>query len=452
MQQKMATLKNILGILPEDESEIVQNQPFLQQQRRTFYQKMQQWIARHRLVEPDDGRRLFLDGFFDSLIAGVYDETFYTRLYHQTLHWYHLGLTESDVLLLLSQVRQQLVRHGEPLQNDRLAHALCLVVDLSMNLVIGVYQLSREMQGIRQKSEDEFNRINQAFSLLAASLPRDLIQAYTNYQQWKFIAISLALGNPLEQQQLPPVDHCHLSHWLQQGGMEIIDPADREGFNAAHQRIHELIELIRQQALLHRPEQISRYLGDLEQASDVVSQVLLECIDKSISELATHDVLTKLRNRTTLEGFFQRERALARRLNQRLGVLLIDIDHFKTINDRFGHLTGDCVLVELSQLLTRQVRQEDALFRWGGEEFLVIGMVDRDAVEGMAQLAERIRKATEQTCFHASVTPMHLTISAGVVEFPAAMEVPMHEIFARADKLLYQAKQQGRNRVQCVSL
>lgn len=448
MQQKIMALKSILGMQPGDEQLIARHSDFLLQQQPDFNRHVNQWIRQHQLLSGHDSDELFQDNFFRCLVSGRYDEHFYICLHRQTLHWYHLGLSERDALLLLSQTWQQLSRYGQQLQNADLSHALCLVVDLCMNLVLGVYQLSHKMQDIRQKSEYEMRRIQQAFSLLSTRLPQNLVQAYANHQQWKFLALSLALGNPLnEQQDLAPISRCHLTHWLSNGGSDIIDDRDLEAFHQAHRRVHELADIIREQALKQQPELIVGYLNDIESASDVVGSTLLECINRAISDLATHDSLTRQRNRTTLEALFQEKLAQARQSGRHMAIVLFDIDHFKSINDRYGHLAGDHILIEIARLLKQHIRIDDAVFRWGGEEFLVLGLSEPDTPHSMVSMAERIRTIIAATRFSTGEQTLALTVSAGVVEVPPRTDLPIHEIFAEADRLLYQAKQEGRNRI-----
>lgn len=134
------------------------------------------------------------------------------------------------------------------------------------------------------------------------------------------------------------------------------------------------------------------------------------------------------------------EVAQARRYHQRLSMLIFDVDHFKRINDHFGHPAGDQVLVELSQRVTGALRQGDMLARWGGEEFVVI-MPHCGQSEAL-QLAEKIRVLVAGQPF-AQVGPV--TVSLGVAEFRPD-ELPA-DWFKRVDLALYAAKSGGRNTV-----
>ena len=162
---------------------------------------------------------------------------------------------------------------------------------------------------------------------------------------------------------------------------------------------------------------------------------------KQAVEMASRDPLTGVQNRLALSNALTREIDLARRQGQKLSVLVIDIDHFKSLNDKFGHTFGDDVLVAISQTIANTVRRCDLLYRFGGEEFVVL--TSHTGVDGARLLAERIREnvAAMQTVRGRSVD---LTVSIGVAGLAA--KDTEQRFFDRADKALYQAKSDGRNR------
>lgn len=162
---------------------------------------------------------------------------------------------------------------------------------------------------------------------------------------------------------------------------------------------------------------------------------------KQAVEMASRDPLTGVQNRLALSNALTREIDLARRQGQKLSVLVIDIDHFKSFNDKFGHTFGDDVLVAISQTIANTVRRCDLLYRFGGEEFVVL--TSHTGVDGARLLAERIREnvAAMQTVRGRSVD---LTVSIGVAGLAA--KDTEQRFFDRADKALYQAKSDGRNR------
>lgn len=158
-----------------------------------------------------------------------------------------------------------------------------------------------------------------------------------------------------------------------------------------------------------------------------------------LEQLASHDSLTGLPNRRMLERSLSQRVADPRRATRRHGLIVLDIDHFKEVNDLYGHAEGDRVLAELATLLRAQVRAPDEVFRFGGEEFVVVARL-QSATE-LSAFARRLHDATRSALRGPNGT---ITVSLG-----AAMlcdEVQWHDWFSRADTALYQAKNNGRNR------
>ena len=166
--------------------------------------------------------------------------------------------------------------------------------------------------------------------------------------------------------------------------------------------------------------------------------------------MATMDPLTGAFNRRTFHDIAEREIARARRAGQPLSIILVDIDHFRPINDRHGHRAGDAVLQKMADVIRGALRKEDMLVRYGGEEFLVL-LPDVPG-PGAVVVAGRIRKAVEAEAFDIDGNTIPVTVSVGVSarldEGPESME----GLLARADEALALAKQRGRNRVVALSL
>lgn len=155
---------------------------------------------------------------------------------------------------------------------------------------------------------------------------------------------------------------------------------------------------------------------------------------------ATHDALTGLYNRQFADSFLSREVATADRLGHPLTLLIADLDHFKQVNDRFGHLVGDSVLKEVTARLGTRIRQNDLLARWGGEEF-ILALPGTDQ-SGAWRLAEALRRDIE---LHQFETVGTMTLSIGLSMWCAGESIA-HWI-NRADHALYDAKRRGRNQV-----
>lgn len=169
-----------------------------------------------------------------------------------------------------------------------------------------------------------------------------------------------------------------------------------------------------------------------------------EILQRELHDLARIDPLTGVTNRLGLLEASEALLARARSRREPIGVLLIDADHFKSINDRFGHDDGDRVLLELVYNIRRMLRTSDLVGRVGGEEFLVLSPSVKEA--DLLALAERIRAAVERTSFHIGGQSYTLTVSIGAA-IADPSEPDMMGARRRADTALYEAKRAGRNRV-----
>ncbi len=162
-----------------------------------------------------------------------------------------------------------------------------------------------------------------------------------------------------------------------------------------------------------------------------------------VYRLTTVDGLTQVYNRRYFSDALERELSRSRRYQRSLSLILIDVDHFKQVNDRWGHLAGDTVLKGVAHEIRKRVRREDVLARYGGEEFsLLLPEVD---IKGAALMAEKLRKLIEKFGFTFDDQKISLTISAGVAALKKSDDA--ESLLRRVDDRLYQAKHGGRNRV-----
>ena len=166
---------------------------------------------------------------------------------------------------------------------------------------------------------------------------------------------------------------------------------------------------------------------------------------EEIYRLTIIDALTEIHNKRYLLEFLDRELARSERYRRPLAVVLFDIDHFKAINDQYGHLCGDATLRELAARVRGGVRKEELFARYGGEEFAVV--LPETAREGAVTIAERIRVLVEEDPFRFEKHKFSLTISLGVATTEGEDGLGPTELLRRADERLFQAKRDGRNRV-----
>ena len=184
----------------------------------------------------------------------------------------------------------------------------------------------------------------------------------------------------------------------------------------------------------------------LEKANEQLQAQIrrIEELQVELREQAVRDPLTGLFNRRYLKDTLDREVSRAKRENLPIGIIIMDIDEFKDVNDRYGHNAGDMMLKEMGNLLKASIRIEDFVCRYGGEEFVI---VMPGATLGVAfERAELIRRKFEQMYVQYENEQLHATISLGVAAYPIH-GTDGEDALIRADRALYQAKQAGRNRV-----
>lgn len=170
--------------------------------------------------------------------------------------------------------------------------------------------------------------------------------------------------------------------------------------------------------------------------------------DEESSRLATTDPLTGVFNRRTFIELAEQELARSRRAGTPLSLMMLDLDHFKQVNDTYGHLTGDEVLVSFTRLIKDCVRRGDLIVRYGGEEFCVL-LPGTPLAAGTA-LAERIRATTASSALTAK--PFKVTVSIGLTAYTGDAVTALGDLLARSDEALYRAKNEGRDRVVALPL
>ncbi len=164
---------------------------------------------------------------------------------------------------------------------------------------------------------------------------------------------------------------------------------------------------------------------------------------ETIYQMTIEDALTGVHNKRYLLDTLERELPRARRHGRPLALLMFDIDHFKQVNDSFGHLAGDVVLKDLAQLVLARLRPDDVLCRYGGEEFSIL--LPETGLEGASEIAAAIRGRVEAHAFVFEEETIDVTISLGVALLED--EGSASDFIGRADERLYRAKRDGRNRV-----
>ncbi|MEL7565007.1 MAG: diguanylate cyclase [Dehalobacterium sp.] len=190
---------------------------------------------------------------------------------------------------------------------------------------------------------------------------------------------------------------------------------------------------------------LRQYQIELEEKNIELQKTLRQLEDavKKLEEMAVTDFLTQLSNRRGIIEILKKETARSKRWKKDLSLIIGDIDHFKQINDTYGHECGDFVLEKIAVLLKSSVRSGDHVARWGGEEFLLV--LVETGCSGAMVLAEKIRSKIESITFTYQENPISVSMTFGVTEFNPNLGI--FENVANADQALYEGKKSGRNRV-----
>lgn len=183
--------------------------------------------------------------------------------------------------------------------------------------------------------------------------------------------------------------------------------------------------------------------------STVLRFAFQDALDESFHEnlmsSALRDGLTKLFNKRYFLDRLDSELKFAMRHETSLSLLMLDLDHFKKVNDTFGHLAGDAVLSHVALALSKAVRNEDVVARFGGEEFAIV--LRAIGLDSAALMAERLRRMVEASSVRCGDHTVKATVSIGVAGYPSTPAKTPDELVEAADKALYRAKHAGRNRV-----
>lgn len=201
-------------------------------------------------------------------------------------------------------------------------------------------------------------------------------------------------------------------------------------------------------------QEVADQLEDSIQQRTLELQITLtELADKNklLEQQSTSDALTGVRNRAFFDQKLSAEIKRSRRERSTLGLLMIDIDHFKAFNDNYGHLVGDLVIKEVANNLQNEIkRSTDHLCRYGGEEFAII--LPNTDTEGAMVFAEQVRLCLENQRIHYEELELSINVSIGCYAAVAELNSVSADYIQAADMALYQAKNEGRNKVVCSTL
>ncbi|MCR8923752.1 GGDEF domain-containing protein [Dasania sp. GY-MA-18] len=302
------------------------------------------------------------------------------------------------------------------------------------------YELVAVLEQVSIVIVSAFDRDQQAFENFLKQLNDRLASAYeiinsSQQSQGDSQQAQQLLQASMREQVAAMQDSVANADDLEQLKLEVSDRLDQV---LSVMSKHQGSEQTREQNLSAQLNALVEQVKNMEQQSQQAEQQIEEQRQRAL-----RDVLTQLPNREAYNQHLEQEYERWRRYQRPLSLVVCDIDHFKSINDSYGHQAGDKVLRIVARSIASRLRKSDFIARFGGEEFVVL-MPETDQ-QAAYQVIDHLREAIAQCPFHFKEQPVTITLSFGVTEFSG--EDKPDAAFARADKALYQAKHEGRNRV-----
>ena len=310
------------------------------------------------------------------------------------------------------------------------------MVDWAIGIINRVY-MRDVLADVRDQQSLKLQIFNVDMALQTESLRVSLYD-------WHRQILRLLYDESIGLDRLPTLRRTNLGLWvLHKGDLMLPDTAELEQLKYIIDQVDKSVQQAAMGRQAKSQHELRSTLTAIDQYVDSASSILGNISDRMLTLEGGRDPLTKLFNRRFLRTILQREVRMSVSSGDRFGVIMLDIDHFKHINDHFGHTAGDSVLRQFAELLCTTIRAGDFIFRYGGEEFLVIvSSVDKDALQ---VVADKIISAIRRHRFKLLDETGHM--------ITASLGVALHEghpdfgrLIEQADAALLKAKEQGRNR------
>jgi diguanylate cyclase len=310
------------------------------------------------------------------------------------------------------------------------------IIDYAMRLMSASY-----VTGTKERAH-----VDEAFRLF--SLGQDIVSERESQRaalmEWcQEILFDLATSRDLTT--LQPLDQSPFGLWLRHRANLLFQKSNLlQSIKVAADKIDNEVLPAIEQAKNDNSGDIVRRIGELQAAVDEIKYLLIDMFHSAVEIESGRDPLTRTLNRKFLPSVLGRELTLSKKNDLALSIIMLDVDHFKSINDQYSHSAGDVVLRHVADTILEATRTSDFVFRYGGEEFLIV-LVETDAEEAL-RAAERLRLEFEGHCIVLpDQTEVQVTISAGVATYEGH---PDYKYFIdAADAALFKAKKSGRNRI-----
>jgi diguanylate cyclase len=351
-----------------------------------------------------------------------------------------LGAISHATAVLKEQIFRRLI--GSDVPRERLADALLLagrLIDHALGVVNEVY-IDNMMSSARQVQTLKLQSLGSSLALQCERLRASLFD-------WWRTALGLLLGpGPAPQTaEFPHIRHTDFGLWVFHKADLLLAESDEVGeIKRLLERLDGDIEYAVECRRHDRPAMLNEVVRRMDDEVTRAGWLLRQATERSLTAESARDPLTNVFNRRFLAGILQHETEISLRGGGSFAVLMLDLDRFKSVNDTYGHAAGDAVLAQFADLLAGRVRAGDFVFRYGGEEFLVL-LSDVTAPQAR-QVAEKIRSRLADHPFRIDeATAIHVTASIGVALHDGHPDYL--RVVSRADEALATAKRQGRDRV-----
>lgn len=347
------------------------------------------------------------------------------------------NISSSELYTICINFRESLIKEfiQQDLLNDEIYDALSYVFDANFTGLFKIY--SDTIYKTKQTAQEFQNLVNNSLNEIYIFDTKTLQFTYVNR------GATLNTGYSKDEfKQMAPYD-IKPEFYNEQKFRKIIQPLIEHTqeyliLQTQHQRKDGTLYDVDIRLQLMQFESKEKFVAII---NDITDRLKAEKEKEHYYELATHDYLTKIYNRQKFDTLCNLEFERSKRYGYEMSLILLDIDNFKDINDRFGHKTGDTVLIKMTQLISSELRESDIFARWGGEEFVIL--LPHSNLDLGVKKAESLRKKIETAQIE---TVDKITCSFGVSKFN-----PLHDsqkLFIDADAALYKAKTNGKNRVE----
>lgn len=429
-----------------DRLEIEKHRDALAAKQDDFQSTIRNWLAKQSFECPNK-QDVLLESYFTSLTTLALDDTFYVVQYHQALHWLNCGLNLNNILLLLNRIQKQFILYSNDIGSQSLGSSLVHFLEIGESIVSTVFYMSRSVDRMKMRCNNEIRRLKHAFKLLNLPLPLDVFQAYIDHQNWKTMVFELALGRKVDLTYFEPShQRCKLAKWLENGGFQKIPQLEQEPFLHAHRAVHKLGMLAIEESRNNSPEGILELLFEMEKNSEEVMETLLSILERDLLKNAESNSLKGFLDPSLVSLELEKFIAFARRYDFWLDLVMLEIDGLDPIKQGYGDWLSDVVVQEVAGCIQSVARTEDQVFQLENRRFMILALGKEP--DGSQAMAERLRALVDsEKVFSSELATMEISVSCGALSFWPGLTMPNSEVIELLEHQLELSKKEGGNRI-----